>query len=124
MQPLDLGIARHHRPMDPVHRGRVQWLPRSFSKGSKAMLSIRSVLMAAITLLVAAGSFAQDTTIRPFRAQIPETAVADLRQRLVSTRWPDRETVADRSHGAQLEKLQDLVRYWGTAYDWRKAEAK
>ena len=47
----------------------------------------------------------------------------DLRRRS-ATRWPDKETVADQSQGAQLAKLQELVRYWGTDYDWRKAEAK
>ncbi len=48
----------------------------------------------------------------------------DLRQRLAATRWPDKETVADASQGAPLAQLQALVRYWGTTYDWRKAEAK
>jgi pimeloyl-ACP methyl ester carboxylesterase len=48
----------------------------------------------------------------------------DLRRRIAATRWPDRETVNDRSQGIQLAKLQELVRYWGTGYDWRKAEAK
>jgi pimeloyl-ACP methyl ester carboxylesterase len=62
--------------------------------------------------------------IRPFRAEIPKEAVADLRRRIAATRWPDKETVADQSQGAQLAKLQELVRYWGTDYDWRKAEAK
>jgi len=41
-----------------------------------------------------------------------------------ATRWPDKETVDDRSQGTQLTKLQELVRYWGTDYDWRKVEAK
>ena len=41
-----------------------------------------------------------------------------------ATRWPDKETVADESQGAQLAKLQELVRYWATDYDWRKGEAK
>ncbi|MBB3237849.1 epoxide hydrolase family protein [Phyllobacterium endophyticum] len=65
-----------------------------------------------------------DTNIRPFTAQIPEKEIVELRQRVAATRWPDRETVTDRSQGAQLAKVQDLVRHWGTAYDWRKAEAK
>ncbi|HXL77547.1 MAG TPA: epoxide hydrolase, partial [Candidatus Eisenbacteria bacterium] len=47
-----------------------------------------------------------------------------LRQRIAATRWPDREIVTDRSQGAQLAKIQALVRYWGTGYDWRTAEAK
>ena len=62
--------------------------------------------------------------IRPFHVSIPEEALSDLRRRLETTRWPDKETVADDSQGAQLAKLQELVRYWGTDYDWRKAEAK
>jgi pimeloyl-ACP methyl ester carboxylesterase len=48
----------------------------------------------------------------------------DLRQRIAATRWPDRETVKDQSQGVPLAKLQELVRYWGTDYDWRKVEAK
>jgi pimeloyl-ACP methyl ester carboxylesterase len=48
----------------------------------------------------------------------------DLKRRINATRWPDKETVADQSQGAQLANLQELVRYWGTGYDWRKAEAK
>ena len=62
--------------------------------------------------------------IRPFRVAIPEEDLNDLRRRIAATRWPDRETVQDQSQGIQLAKLQELVRHWGTAYDWRKAEAK
>ena len=67
---------------------------------------------------------ADSTAIRPFHVNVPEKALADLRQRIASTRWPDRETAADASQGAQLAKLQELVRYWGDGYDWRRAEAK
>ena len=62
--------------------------------------------------------------IRPFRISVPDAALVDLRRRIAATRWPDQETVSDRSQGAQLAKIQDLVRYWGTDYDWRKAEAR
>ena len=65
-----------------------------------------------------------DTAIRPFRVNVPDEALADLRKRVLATRWPDKETVGDRSQGVQLAKLQELVRYWGTDYDWRKVEAK
>jgi len=65
-----------------------------------------------------------DNAIRPFRISIPEAELSDLRRRIAATRWPDRETVNDRSQGAQLAKLQALMRYWGTDYDWRKGEAK
>ena len=61
--------------------------------------------------------------IRPFRVNVPEEGLVDLRRRIAATRWPDRETVNDQSQGAQLVKFQELVRYWGTGYDWRKAEA-
>jgi pimeloyl-ACP methyl ester carboxylesterase len=66
----------------------------------------------------------EDKTIRPFRVDVPQEALVDLRRRIAATRWPDRETVDDQSQGIQLAKLQELVRYWGTGYDWRKAEAK
>jgi len=65
-----------------------------------------------------------DTAIRPFRVEIPDAALADLRRRLAATRWPDREIVADQSQGVQLAALQRLVRYWETQYDWRKVEAR
>jgi pimeloyl-ACP methyl ester carboxylesterase len=64
------------------------------------------------------------TAIRPFKAKIAEADVVDLRRRLKATRWPDPETVADLSQGPQLAKLQELVRYWATDYDWRKGEAR
>ena len=66
----------------------------------------------------------EDRSIRPFKAQVPQAALDDLRRRIAATRWPDKETVADQSQGVQLAKLQELVRYWGSGYDWRKAEAK
>ena len=62
--------------------------------------------------------------IRPFRINVPEEALADLRRRVVATRWPERETVTDQSQGVQLAKIQPLIQYWGTDYDWRQAEAK
>ena len=62
--------------------------------------------------------------VRPFRINVPEEDLVDLRRRVMATRWPDKETIADQSQGAQLAKMQELVRYWGTDYDWRKVEAK
>ena len=67
---------------------------------------------------------ADDNTIRPFRISVPEEQLADLRRRIAATRWPDQETVNDRSQGVQLKKLQEVVQYWGTDYDWRKVEAR
>ena len=65
-----------------------------------------------------------DDAIRPFRVRVPEAALDDLRRRIAMTRWPEKETVADPSQGVQLAQLQELVRYWGTEYDWRRAEAR
>ena len=59
--------------------------------------------------------------IRPFRVNIPEEQIADLRRRIGDTRWPERETVNDDSQGVQLAKFQELIRYWGTGYDCANA---
>jgi len=67
---------------------------------------------------------ADKTTIRPFRVNVPEAELTELRRRINSTRWPDRETVTDESQGVPLATIQELARYWGTDYDWRKCEAK
>src|SRR5471032_426763 len=65
-----------------------------------------------------------DESIRPFRVHVPQAQLDDLRRRIAETRWPDKDTVKDDSQGIQLAKVQELVRYWGTDYDWRKAEAQ
>jgi hypothetical protein len=62
--------------------------------------------------------------MRPFRVNVPEAELAELRRRINGTRWPERETVADASQGVQLATTQALARYWATEYDWRKIEAK
>src|SRR5947207_15237169 len=62
--------------------------------------------------------------IRPFQVDVPEEELADLRRRIAATRWPERETVADESQGVQLATMQELVRYWGTEYDFRRFEAR
>ena len=60
------------------------------------------------------------TEIRPFRVEIPEEALDDLRRRIASTRWPSKELVADRSQGVQLATSRALAQYWSTDYDWRR----
>jgi pimeloyl-ACP methyl ester carboxylesterase len=70
------------------------------------------------------GAAVENTAVRPFHIDVPEEALVDLRRRIAATRWPERETVDDFAQGVQLAKIQELVRYWGTDYDWRKAEAK
>ncbi len=72
----------------------------------------------------AAATVQADTEVRAFRVDVPDDALADLRRRLLATRWPDKETVQDRSQGVPLENLQGLAHYWSTEYDWRKVEAR
>lgn len=67
---------------------------------------------------------ARDATIRPFRVDIPDEALDDLRRHIAASRWPSRELVADASQGVQQAMLQELTRYWATDYDWRKVEAE
>ena len=66
----------------------------------------------------------EDAAIRPFTIEIPEAELEALRARIMATRWPERETVADESQGVQLATMQELVRYWGTEYDFRRFEAR
>ena len=67
---------------------------------------------------------ASTTGVRPFRVEVPDEAITDLRRRISATRWPDRETVADNSQGVQLATIQELARYWATEYDWRICEER
>jgi pimeloyl-ACP methyl ester carboxylesterase len=85
---------------------------------SSAAVGAANVFPAAVRAAI------EDNAIRPFRVDIPEEQLVDLRRRLAATRWPDKETVTDQAQGVQLAKIQELVRYWGKDYDWRKAEAK
>ena len=62
-------------------------------------------------------------TLDPFRVEVPEGDLEDLRRRLSSTRWPERETVDDWSQGVPLDYLREVAEHWRTAHDWRRAEA-
>jgi microsomal epoxide hydrolase len=60
----------------------------------------------------------------PFELCVPEAVLADLRERLARTRWPDEPPLAAWSTGTSLEYLSALVEYWRTGFDWRAQEAK
>jgi pimeloyl-ACP methyl ester carboxylesterase len=62
--------------------------------------------------------------VRPFRIEIPQGELDELRRRVDATRWPTRELVIDRSQGVQLAAIQNLAQFWTTEYDWRKCEAR
>lgn len=84
---------------------------------TSALATSAAVLAAggALSLLpVQQATATEGDAIRPFQANVPEEDLVDLRRRVLATRWPARETVADQSQGVQLDKLQELVRYWGT----------
>jgi pimeloyl-ACP methyl ester carboxylesterase len=76
------------------------------------------------TIPVAQQRGTDKTAIRPFRVDVPESELAELRRRINATKWPERETVTDQSQGVQLATIQKLARYWATEYDWRKCEAR
>ena len=71
-----------------------------------------------------AGNASEDKSIRPFHINFSEEAVDDLRQRIKTTRWPEKEPVADHSQGVPLATMQKLAKYWANEYDWRKCEAR
>jgi len=60
--------------------------------------------------------------ITPFKVDVPQAALDDLKERLANTRWPDKEPVTDWSQGVPLTKAQSLVEYWRTRYEWRPVE--
>jgi len=64
------------------------------------------------------------TEVRPFRVEVPEEDLADLRRRIEATRWPEKETVSDATQGVQLATMQALVRYWANDYDFGRVESR
>jgi pimeloyl-ACP methyl ester carboxylesterase len=81
---------------------------------------------AAAASLLSSPAHAGETggAIRPFRADVPEGALAELRRRIMATRFPDKETVADHSQGVPLATMRRLAQYWLAGYDWRTVEAR
>lgn len=96
----------------------------------------RSFLNAMATgafMLIAATGFGQKNqtqkvkdseAIRSYHISVNQEAITDLKNRINATRWPQQETVTDQSQGVKLAQIQKLVKYWGTDYDWHKAEDK
>ncbi|KQY52275.1 epoxide hydrolase family protein [Lysobacter sp. Root494] len=94
----------------------------SLTHGATMTTSLASA--ASVSAVSATAAADEESQIRPFTVAVPQAELDDLRRRIATTRWPDRETVADGSQGPQLADVQSLVEYWGTDYDWRKGEAK
>ncbi len=76
------------------------------------------------TMAISTEQAATGEAIRPFRVNIPEAELTDLRRRIKSTRFPSRELVNDGSQGVQLATIQKLADYWSNRYEWRKVEAR
>src|SRR5262245_57192599 len=70
------------------------------------------------------GSQSMTTAIKPFRIAISDEILADLKQRLARTRWPEAELVDDWSQGAPLKWIEEICGHWQSCYDWRAREAK
>src|SRR5215217_881820 len=66
----------------------------------------------------------QATAVRPFRVDVSDDALVDLRRRIAETHWPEKETVPDDSQGVPLATMRELADYWATDYDWRRCEEK
>ncbi len=58
--------------------------------------------------------------ITPFKVEIGNAEIEDLRRRLAATRWPDAETTGDWSQGIPLAYMQELCTYWATEYDMQR----
>jgi hypothetical protein len=65
-----------------------------------------------------------DAEIRPFRFNATDADLADLRRRVNATKWPEKELAPDSQDGVPLHTMQNLAKYWGSRYDWKKCEAK
>src|SRR5918998_1729227 len=62
-----------------------------------------------VTSQPGAGPPTDTKAIRPFRVNVPQEALDDLRRRIAATRWPERETVADSSQGVPLATIRELA---------------
>jgi pimeloyl-ACP methyl ester carboxylesterase len=98
--------------------------PSLTSKGRGGPPFVAASVLGVPSAAVAAAAENNGTAIRPFRVNVPEADLAELRRRIAATRWPEKETVADQSQGVPLATMRELVAYWATDYDWRKAEAR
>jgi pimeloyl-ACP methyl ester carboxylesterase len=98
----------------------------AFSSTSARRLGVAAMAATAIGIVStsAAAADTSDTAVRPFKVKVAEADLAELRRRVIATKWPEPELVPDASQGVQLATMQKLAHYWATDYDWRKCEAR
>ncbi len=94
------------------------------SPDRRQVLAASATLAASTLIPTQARAAATSDAIRPFRIDVPQEELVELRRRILATRWPDCELVSDESQGVPLATIQELARYGGTDYDWRKCEAR
>jgi len=109
---------------DPHDLTRRAFLAAAAAPGLLALSRSDAMTGLATRTMPPVGGARSDPTIRPFRVNVPEAELADLRRRIAATRWSERETVGDASQGVQLATMQALARYWAAEHDWRRAEAR
>jgi len=85
---------------------------------TSAAAGVLSLLPGSVTLA------ATQPAIRPFHVHFSDEALADLRRRILATKWAEREQVSDTTQGVQLDTMKKLARYWASDYDWRKVETR
>jgi pimeloyl-ACP methyl ester carboxylesterase len=110
----------------PVHlnrRGFCGAAAATFAAGSLGLSALASQRSQAMNAAVEKVS-TDRSAVRPFRVEVPEVELTDMRRRIKATRLPEKEPVADSSQGVPLATIEKLTRYWADEYDWRKAEAK
>ena len=99
-------------------------LPSPDRRKILAASALMSAAAASSLIPMQAHAATANEDIRLFQINIPNEQLVDLRQRIAATRWPEQETVADDSQGLPLSAMQEIARYWGTDYDWRKVETR
>ncbi|TCR92913.1 epoxide hydrolase family protein [Rhizobium sp. BK376] len=90
----------------------------------RSILATAAAASAAGLVPAAFAATNDSASIKPFHFSATDKELKDLHQRVVATRWPDKETVNDHTQGVQLATIKKLADYWAKNYDWRKVEAR
>jgi pimeloyl-ACP methyl ester carboxylesterase len=96
----------------------------SLTATRRGFLSASAAAGAAGLLPATARAQPEDPAVHPFRIDVPEADLVDLRRRIAATKWPERETVPDATQGVNLATMQKLAQHWQTSHNWRKVEAR
>ncbi|WP_329609604.1 epoxide hydrolase [Mesorhizobium muleiense] len=96
----------------------------NLSRRQAILSGVAAAAMSTLGVGIARAQVASATTVAPFRVAIPQVALDDLKRRLDGTRWPEHETESGWAQGVPLVRMQSLVEYWRTEYDWRRCEAR